>query len=633
MSDFLAVIASPAAIRAVQERFALGLALAQELQGQQPVSIAEGPGFRVAGFARRDGSGGRVAVDPATGCWAIASGTWFHAHGYASGSETRLVSRWLDAGIDVVARELDGSFSIVLGDPRTGDAFVITDAVGTQFAFLRAGEGVSVIGSSSLVLAGLGPEDVDRVGIQELVRTGSAYEGRTAHRAVTRLAGGRIHRFRAGTLVRSSVHWTVADAPRDRLEGADAADAFHSAVGEAARRIQALEPRILSDLTGGYDSRALLCGFLGAGVRPATTVSGALDSGDVQTAARIAEVAGLDHRYVPGSPAMSFSDIARVLPFTDGEYDAVEYSPILSIHSAHALEFGISVAGSAGEIARGKFWMHLMPNIGKRGPMDARRIVATRFQDYRSDPGLFPISARFDIQEHYLAVIARDTADISHLPNTAQCDALFLTLRMNAWQGRIASSTDRLRRCVAPLLFRSVLDTGLSMTVATRYRSRMVREMLARHAPDLARIPMARGYPPLPFSVTNALAFRSLPAYYAKRIAAKAARKAGFGMALPPSAGVAKSSRQSLWEDEVIREHLDPRSMRLAPFFAPDRLESFLVDSRGKEFAFEGGWNRLLTLETTMRRLAAARQAVRTRIEQPAHAASMHADGGAPADP
>jgi len=631
VADFLAVLSSPAAANEGLERFVAGLALAQELQGQQPLSIAKGAGFCAAGFPRRDLSGGRVAVDPATGCWGLAAGTWFHRHGYASGSEPRLVTRWLDVGVDVLARELDGSFAIVLGDPRTGDAFVITDAVGTHFAFLREARGVAIIGGSSLVLAGLGPEDMDRVGIQEILRTGCAYEGRTAHRAVRRLEGGSVHRFRAGALVRSSNHWTAADAPRNGLDGAAAADALHTALGDAATRIHALEPRILHDLTGGYDSRALLAGFLGAGIRPATTVSGAADSGDVTTAARIAGATGLDHRYTPPRPATSFSDVARVLPFTDGEFDAIEYAPILSVQAADAMEFGVSVAGSAGEIGRGRFWMHLMPNIGKPGPMDARRLVATRFRDACADASLFPESSRLDIQEHYLGVIARETADLTSFPNTLQCDSAFLKVRMSAWQGRIASATDRLRRCVAPFLFRSVLDVNLSMGVATRYRSRVIREMLARHAPGLARIPMTRGYPPMPFSLKTVHAFRSLPAYYAKRVAAKVARMAGFGVVLAPTAGVPVTLRVALWGDPAVREHLDPRSMRLAAILAPERLEGFLAESRTPGFAFEGGWNRLLTLEATMRRLEAARLALRRR--QDAESMSMHADGGVPAQP
>lgn len=607
MADFLAVLSSPGREPVGDATFTRGLAFAKELQGQQPVSIARGSGFRAAGFARRDGTGGRVAVDPATGCWALAAGTWFHARGFSSGREPHLIARWLEAGIETVARELDGFFVVVLGDPRTGEAFVITDAVGTHFAFLRSDPDSAVIGGSSLVLAGLGAEEPDPVGVQELLRTGSSYEGRTAHRRVTRLLGGRVYTFRGSDLVRTLAYWSPADPPRDQLEGAAAVDALHAVIGQSAQRIAALDSRILSDLTGGYDSRALLSGFLGAGIRPATTVSGTPDSADVRTAAIVAKAAGLDHRHEPARAATTFGDIQRALPFTDGEYDLVEYSSILSVQAASLGEYGVSVAGGAGEVARGRHWMYLMPHIGRPGPIDARWLVATRMKDSQSDPALFSDASRLDIHGHYLGLVARTTEKLTGFPNTLQCDATYLGLRMSAWQGRIASSTDRLRRCVAPFLFRSVLDVMLSMTIGTRYRSRVIREMLARHRPELARIPMGRGYPPLPFGLRTAHAFWPLPVYYAKRLAAKAARAAGVSLTLAPTAGHREGSRVALWRDEAVRNHLDPHSMRLAPLLAGERLESFLADSRAADFAFDGAWNRLLTLEVAFRRIEQAR--------------------------
>lgn len=612
MSDFLVVLSSPASEPAGESTLSLGIAFARELQGQQPSSMAYGRGFHAAGFARRDGSGGHIAVDPVTGCWALASGTWFHSSGFASGRERQLVDRWQDAGIEAIARELDGFFVIVLGDPRSRETFVVTDVIGTHCAYLRSEAGVSVIGSSSLVLAAMGRETPDPLGVQEFVRTGSTYEGRTVHRGVSRLLGARIHRFLGPALARTSRHWSHADPPSDRLHGAAAADALQAALARTARRIADLEPRILADLTGGYDTRALLAGFLSAGIRPATTVTGTADSEDVRTAVRVAHAAGVDHRYVPWRSPTSFADLEAGIPFTDGEYDLVEYSSILSVQRTFAHQFGISVSGAAGEMARGRLWLYLLPHIGRRGPIDARLLVSERMRDSRADPLLFPASSRLDIQNHYLGMIARETADLVRLPNTLQSDAVFLSLRMSPWQGRIASSTDRLRRCVAPFLFRSMLEVTHSMTVAARYRSLVVRQMLGRHAPYLARIPLTRGYPPLPFGPRTALAFWPLPVHYAKRFVAKVARTAGVPVSLTPTSGSDGAPRLALWKDEAVRSHLDPGSMRLASLFAPARLERLLEESREPRFEFVGAWNRLLTLEIAFRRLEKARLAVRT---------------------
>ncbi len=544
-----------------------------------------------------------------TGSWLLAAGTWFHRNGSASGRETALLARFLEGGAEALAREIDGFFVVAVGDGRTGESFVITDPVGSHHAFLREEPGgiVSLCGSS-LVLAALGREDLDPLGVQEIVRGGCAYEGRTAHRAVRRLSGGRVHRVSEGALRGDITYWRPSSAPSDRLDGPEAADALYESLRVAARRISAFGPKVIADLTGGYDSRAVAAGFLGAGVPFSTTVTGAAGCDDVRTAAALAKAIGCEHRWIPPRAKISFDDVQPMAELTDGELDLVEYSRIFAVQSSSLGAFDTAVHGSSGEIARGRFWMHLMPNIGRKGPIDATNLVGTRFGDARADGRLFPANVRLDLPKHVAGVIERETKDLAHLPNTAQCDAVFLALRMAAWQGRVASATDRLRRVLAPFLFRSVLDTMLSMTIRARYRSRVVREMFARHQPALGRVPMGRGYPPLPFGPRTALAFWPLPVYYAKRIATKVSRMAGGKVSLPSTAGVIPPARPALWQDERVRDLLDPRSMRLAAILDASRLETFLAESRGPGFAFDGAWQRLLSLETMLRRAEGARR-------------------------
>ena len=610
MSDFLVVLAAPRFHELARERFAAGLQLSRDLLQAQPTSTHQADGVHAAVYPRRDGSGGSMAVDPATGCWLFASGTWFHDSAGASGREARLLERWLDVGSEQLARELDGLFVVVAGNARTGDVVAITDSVGSCHAFVREDPGITTISGSSLVLAGLGEEELDALGAQELIRTGSTHEGRTIHKRVRRLLGGRIHVFRDGAPAAASIHWRPSHATLDAIPAKDAPDALLASLSATAKRIGSLRSSILSDLTGGYDSRAVAAAFLSAGVPFATTVSGTPESDDVRVSGDIARAFGLDHRFTEARTPSTLGEMTAILPFTDGEYDGVDYARIFSVQRASAGQYALSVQGSGGEVARGRMFPHLLPHLGRRGPIDARPVVATRFQDSSADGTLFPLARRLDLQCHFEDMIARETADMTHLPNTQQIDAVFLALRMSNWQGRIASATDRLRRSLAPFLFRRVLDTMLSMPIESRYRSRVVREMLARHQPRLGAIALGRGYPALPFGPRTALAFRHLPGWYAMRAAKKAARMAGFHVPGIATAGVPTSTRDRLWKDDAVRAALDPSTMRLAPLFSAERLAVFLDESHRPDFAFEGAWNRMLTVESALRRVDAARRAL-----------------------
>jgi hypothetical protein len=136
------------------------------------------------------------------------------------------------------------------------------------------------------------------------------------------------------------------------------------------------------------------------------------------------------------------------------------------------------------------------------------------------DPGspqLFPKPT--DLVTHFAAMIERANEGLSAWPNTTQMDHAYLRMRMQRWQGRMATSTDQIRPCLSPLMFRPVLETMLQTEQRLRQRSLLVREMLVRLQPKLAAYPLEHGYPAEPFRLGNAHRFvRSLLTSYGQKI-------------------------------------------------------------------------------------------------------------------
>jgi hypothetical protein len=56
-----------------------------------------------------------------------------------------------------------------------------------------------------------------------------------------------------------------------------------------------------------------------------------------------------------------------------------------------------------------------------------------------------------------------------------------------------------------------------------------------------------------------------------------------------------------LWQDEQVRELLQVETMRLNELLEQQRLRDFLAASQQSHFAFDGQWQRLLSLEMTLR--------------------------------
>src|SRR5580658_9329258 len=132
--------------------FRAALHVAQTIPGQPPSSVLNADYAQIATFARRNGSGSHVAIDPTTGNWLVAIGTWFHKDGHASGQEARLLENFQKKGIREFANSLEGFFTICIGDTRERTVYVVTDVIGSCHCFLRSVSGAVTISNSSLLL-------------------------------------------------------------------------------------------------------------------------------------------------------------------------------------------------------------------------------------------------------------------------------------------------------------------------------------------------------------------------------------------------------------------------------------------------------------------------------------------------
>jgi len=601
----------------LEAKFSLGLALAERLGLGEPRGTLHSGQARVGAFSRGNGSGGRLVSDPATGDWLLAVGTWFHQDDFGTGSEEQLLGRYLAVGPRALARELEGFFVIAAGEAAGRAVVAMTDITGSCHGFWRAGADWVAVSSSSLLLAGLGEAELDPVACQEFLATGVIYEDRTLFRQVRKLGPARVIRFEQGRLGSEERYWQIADLDPDALGERRAREALFDSLTRAARRVATSFARPVCDLTGGYDSRAMLAAFLRAGAAFSTTVSGPPQSADVVISRRLAENLGIPHLHLESPSCPSFGEMESAVSLTDGECDLAEYARVMGIHRRLSERFDISINGSYGELARGYWWELLFPSTGSRRPLDSTRVARARYAAGSYDLSLFLPEVRLNLVDHFRGVIERANAGLTHLPNTLQLDHVYLALRMQRWQGRIASSTNRLWPCLSPFMFRSVLETVLQTRAGLRQRSYIVRSLLIEYQPRLADFPLEHGYPALPASFRNFYRFWPLLAYYSRRVVAKLA---------PPKGSIASdgpSLPERLWREPEVIDILRPEKMGLSGLASPSRLADFLERSQRSPFPFAGQWTRLLSLELALRAVGGARDAA-------ARAVSAGAKRGSP---
>jgi hypothetical protein len=547
----------------------------QALAGQHRTATA-----RVSTFARQDGTGGGLAIGHGD-AWLAAIGTWFHEDGLASGQEAELLQLIHERGLERVAGQLDGAFALVCSQAN-GVVSAVTDLVGECRLYAhRTDEGWWLLSGSSLLLGALTGSDLDLVAAQEFLYTGVIYEQRTLFASVERLRGASVFHF-GPTERRVTPTWTPT--PAASLGADAAADALHEALTGAAARIGARFDRIACDLTGGYDSRAVIAGFAAAGVPVGTTVRGEPMDPDVLIARRIADHLDLPLRHYPtATPSIEdLFDSATLL--TDGEYEIEEYAGIAALHHDLSQSYEVSVNGSFGEMARG-YWFELLGSSASRpGALDAERVARARYATGSWDTGLVRPDLRLQLADHMTGVVRRATTGLEELPQGSQMILAYASVRMSGWQARIASSTNRIWPCLSPFLFRSVFELPLRANVSAVRNGRLVRRMLQRNAPELARFQLADGHPAELLGWDNAHRFLPHLARIGGKVLSRLTRP------LRSRAGAASSASAPA---------LEPLSSRLqgVDFIDAEALERFEADAAEAGFGYHDQRLRLRTLD------------------------------------
>lgn len=548
--------------------FAMGLAAFVRVVGIRPIAQWQGNGVAVAKFPKKLSASAGISFDEKTGRFICGAGSWLYGTLSGEKAQQKLLSE-LDTSAymaDSTLQHIDGPFVFITADTSKNELTVTTDRTGTLHVYHSHVGGALLICTSSLILAALTRPAWDLVSCREFLATGTVFEERTLFTSVTKFPPASVTTFASGKPVSTRKYWKVCDHVYDAAVERNGVKEWADALEDSVIRISKAYQSPVFDLTGGLDSRAVLGAALRAKVPIHSVVNGDPNHPDVVIANRIARTFRLRHRHQATrvDQGSAWACALSALPFCDGEYDLIEYARTLDHQSRLAGIFSASVNGSGGEIGKGYWWELLYPVISRRDNFNERRVAARRFAVNAGGAALVqgPIP---DMVEHFAQVIHRANTGFEGLPNTAKMDNVYLTLRMQRWQGRIASATTRVWDCFSPFLFRRPMEVALSTAPSRRVRNRMSRRLITTFSRDLAAIPVPEGGPALPLTPATAHLFWPLAWSMGEKAFARWRRSAS----KPVQTGHANQHGSNL-------PVLDPSTMASAELFDQHRLNDFL---------------------------------------------------------
>jgi hypothetical protein len=579
----------------VTELFESGMELFREFYGLRPSSAIRRTNAGAAVFPPLSQIPCCSAEGAPDGAWIGAAGTFF-AEGCGV---SQALQQFLASGDNFSSRvnTLDGCFALVKVDPFGNFVTVATDRIGSLHVYWAQAGDSSVICTSSLVLAALVGAKLDSLACQEYLATGTVWENRSLFHGITKLEAASVFQVHDGRIISRDLYWDISQFMYDRSSSGDVVE-LATAIKGALSTIAARFPNPIFDLTGGFDSRVLAAAMLNLGLPLSTVVNGSTDDADTAIANRIAADFGMSHRHqeLRFTPETWWEAAQESLLLCDGECDAFEYARILDFQRRLMRDFDLSVNGSGGEVNKGYWWELLIPFVGKKDHFDAQRLARSRFvPDHTLNSA---VAGGQDLVEHLTRMIQRTNVRLSGYPNTAKMDNVYLMARMQRWQGRIASSTARLRPCVSPLLFRRPLEVTLSAPPKIRIRHRMTRRLLEYLHPDLAAIPLERGEPALPLRMNNAVQFWPI----VQEMGGKISHRLLPGFRHPPNPRAPVP-----WQNELFAHFLTPSAMQTASLYNSSFLQSLEQNA-----AFEPNIGRVVTLEMALRKITVKKPVMST---------------------
>lgn len=566
------------------------------ISGLRPCALERFNGAEMALFPALAGKATWAVQQGASG-WMAAVGACFYEGRHGQAALAQLDARLAaGAGWEAALKGVDGCFAMVVAKAHSPEVAVVTDRLGSLHVYAARIGSATVASSSALILGALMQARWDLTACREFLATGTVFENRSLFAGVEKLPPASVLELGAGGSGRATRYWDLRAAMYDWAPRHGTVPELAAALRQAVETIRRAYGEVVFDLTGGFDSRAVVGAALQTGAAPQTVVVGGEGDPDVEAAGRIARTFQLPHlrQQLPEDWNRRWWRRAQqALALCDGECSVVEYGRILEHHDRLARRFEASVNGSGGELAKGYWWELLFPFTGWKGHFDERRVAAARFALRPHDADILEGDGQPDLVAHFADVIRRANAGFERHPNTAKMDNVYLTLRMQRWQGRIASATMRLWPCVSPFLMREPMELALSAPPAVRVRHRMSRRLIEHFNPQLAALPLAQGYPALPLRWNTAVHFWPLAAELAAKVGARLWRR--------PGQGNHKAPTQRWIESEPARDLLRPEAMVSGPLYARRRLAAALERAAAGGAAESLLMERVLTLEMVAR--------------------------------
>lgn len=279
-----------------------------------------------------------------------------------TGFGQHIFRNWRADSREALLERLTGMFALV-SMSRSGFS-VVTDLLGSQpiYQAADAGQRVYCVGSVADLVAEVSGRkgEIDLASVGEFIVFDQITFPYTTYRDVREIGPAAVHSWQLddGPMrTNSNVYWTPAE-PANWPSRSEVTDDLEQALRLAANEVSRGAKHLAITLSGGRDSRTVLAVLKTHGIDAALTYC-TRENRETQTAAQVANSAGVPHVLVRRSPHFYGQMLARTMPLIGSEVRGVAHG-LAIVDAGLADKFDVVVGGYLSDTLLKD---HFMPHV------------------------------------------------------------------------------------------------------------------------------------------------------------------------------------------------------------------------------------------------------------------------------
>jgi len=415
-----------------------------------------------------------------------------------------------------IVKELDGHFVLIILDKLRNKTIFINDAIGLQHSFIYSKNNFTVISNSLVLCSRFGEKDLDYLACNEFLSTGNVFEDRTIFKNIKRISGGHIIIISNGEIVKQNYWLGLSEYKTNSIKSNEAIELISTTTDSIIKTLKYYNNNIICDLTGGFDSRFLLLFLLKNNINATFTVSGDLNTADVQIAKIIANKFDLKLKVIYLNDTEKFLDKIEYLSFlTNGTMSILPY---LNSYISHILSYEkncIHITGTGGELIRWDWPKYEGLFAGLRKTVNTKIIVKSRFSSELVSRKYFIGELRKDLILHFTRLVNSISNQYPNVKNVPKVDFIWLITRLQCWGGAFRNANTHIQPIITPFLTLKFMRSAFSIHYSLKRRHYLVRKLMYEMNEELSSIETEIGMPYQTVDFNNIIKFSQ---YYLKSL-------------------------------------------------------------------------------------------------------------------